>query len=645
MKIGIIGNPNVGKTTVFNYLTGLNQKVSNWPGVTVEKKVGTFSFSDKDFMIVDLPGIYDFDDSIESRIAFEALLKDVDSVLYIGDSTKIARSLYLLLHIMEIGKPVAMILNYKDIALKQGIDINLKKMEDVLNIPIIQVNARDRKEIDLIKEFVYNSFTLNNVSYKQNIIFSHLSNYLNKTKIDFDFPKFYVVFGLKNVELGEISDKLKEYIESIRLNISKDSKDSFQFISETVYSIAYGMEREFLKRHLPVEEKVDISNKLDRIITNKYLGLPIFAFIMYSIFYLIFEIGNPISDILKNFFEYIKELIYGIHMNPIIISFITNGIINGVGSVLALLPNIVLMFFFMSILEDTGYLARAAFVMDSFMHRFKLHGKSFIPMFLGLGCNVPAIMGARIIESRVDRLITILITPFMSCSARLPVYILFTSIFFKKNQGLVVFSLYFLGIIVAIISANIFRKMFKFEERLDLIMELPIYQAPQLRKLLYHMWERALIYIKKASAIIFLSSLFIWFLSSIPFGVEYASKDAWISKIGEFLSFVFTPAGFGFWQAAVSLIFGIFAKETVVSSMTGFFGGIEKINHVLPLFFSPLSAYAFLVMTLLYIPCIATISVIRSEAGTKWAVFSVLYTLFVGWIFAVAIYQIGSIFS
>ncbi|HOJ49654.1 MAG TPA: ferrous iron transport protein B [Spirochaetota bacterium] len=650
MKIGIIGNPNVGKTTIFNYLTGLNQKVGNWPGVTVEKKEGVFTYNGIEFKIIDLPGIYELDNSLEAKIAIDAMIDEVEGIIYIGDSTKIGRSLYLLLHILQLGKPVSLILNYKDFAAKQGIEVDIESLSRILNINILQINARDEKNLEFIQDFIYNSFVSKTSHITKNSVLSHLETFVDKEKLSkLGINEFYSILFLKDVVTPKtefIYQKVKENINYLKNIIEKNTgKTSYEIISETIYSISYSIEKEVIKKHIPIEDRLAISNNIDKVVTNKYFGIPIFAFIMYIMFFLVFEIGNPISGLFKSFFETIGVFIDGKDINPVLKSFLSSGIINGIGSVLVLLPNIVLMFLFMSILEDSGYLARAAFVMDSFMHRFNLHGKSFIPMFLGFGCNVPAIMATRIIESRVDRLITILITPFMSCSARLPVYIMFTGIFFKEKQGLVVFSLYFIGIIVAIISANIFKRIFKDEERFGFIMELPLYQIPQIKKLILHMWERALIYIKKAGSIIFLSSIIIWALSSFPFNVEYASEDTYIARIGKVISFIFIPAGFGFWQASVSLIFGIFAKETVVSTMTNFFGGIDDVSHRLQLYFSPLSAYSFLIMTLLYMPCIATISVIKAEAGTRWAIFSLFYTLFVGWLLSTIIYQVGKILN
>jgi len=380
------------------------------------------------------------------------------------------------------------------------------------------------------------------------------------------------------------------------------------------------------------------------------LGIPLFLFFMYLLFQMVFTLGSPIADLIDGFFgklaESAKLFFENQNLPGWLGSLVSDGIISGVGSVLVFLPNIMLLFLGISILEDSGYLARAAFVMDRFMHALGLHGKSFIPMLLGFGCNIPGIMATRTLESRKDRILTILVNPLMSCSARLPVYTLFASAFFPKHQGLVVFSLYLLGIVLAIFVAKVFKHIFFKGEVSPLVMELPPYRVPTIRNVLLSMWTRSSLFVKKAGTIIFLAVVLVWLLSSLPLGVEYAGGSSLIGKLGKILAPLFKPAGFGFWQAAVALLFGILAKEVVVGTLGTLYGASEEsLKEVLLEQFSPLSAYAFLIMTLIYIPCIASIATIKRETNWKWTALAVSYSLILGWVLSVLFYQIGRLFT
>jgi len=371
---------------------------------------------------------------------------------------------------------------------------------------------------------------------------------------------------------------------------------------------------------------------------------------MYLLFQLVFTLGSPLADLIDGFFGRLAEnaevFFEKQNLPSWVGSLVSDGIISGVGSVLVFLPNIMLLFLGISILEDSGYLARAAFVMDRFMHALGLHGKSFIPMLLGFGCNIPGIMATRTLESRKDRILTILVNPLMSCSARLPVYTLFASAFFPKNQGLVVFSLYLLGIVLAIFVAKVFKHMFFKGEVAPLVMELPPYRVPTLRNVLLSMWTRSSLFIKKAGTIIFLGVVLVWILSSLPLGVEYAGENSLIGRLGKILAPLFKPAGFGFWQAGVALLFGILAKEVVVGTLGTLYGASEEgLKEVLLEQFTPLSAYAFLIMTLIYIPCLASIATIKRETNWRWTTLAVSYSLILGWVLSVLFYQIGRFFS
>ncbi len=423
--------------------------------------------------------------------------------------------------------------------------------------------------------------------------------------------------------------------------------DMETWMIERRYDFIRGLLKESLKASKIKEEELTISDKIDKVLTNRFLGIPIFLIVMWATFEATFTIGGWFADYIDMFFGWLSTVtatgMGAIQAPAWLTSLLTDGLIGGVGTVLIFLPNIMILFLAIAILEDSGYMARAAFVMDKLMHAIGLHGKSFIPMIIGFGCNVPAIMSTRTLSSEKDRILTILINPFISCSARLPIYILFTSIFFKNNQGTIVFSLYLLGIVVAILSAKIFKPIFFKHETAPLIMELPPYRVPTVKTTLIHMWERSSAFLKKAGTVIVAGVVLVWFLSSFPTSAEYASQQTLIGHLGTFLAPIFKPAGFGFWQAGVALFFGVIAKETVVGTMGTLFGGSSNLMSTLPHYFTPLSAYSFMIMSLLYIPCIASIGAIYKETNWKWATFSVVYSLGVGWTFAVLFYQIGSL--
>jgi ferrous iron transport protein B len=422
-------------------------------------------------------------------------------------------------------------------------------------------------------------------------------------------------------------------------------EEAEMLIADGRYGFISGLLKDTLTK--PPVERRSFSDKLDKIIINRWLGIPIFLALMYGIFQLVFTLSVPFMDWIDAFFGWLGG--YAANVTPDWLgSLLADGIIGGVGSVLVFIPPIFLLFIAISILEDSGYMARAAFVMDRLMHKIGLHGRSFIPMILGFGCNIPGIMACRTIENPRDRLTTILINPFMLCGARLPIFVLLVGAFFPSNQGLVMFSMYLIGILVAIIFAFIFRKTILKGESGHFVMELPPYRLPTISGVLIHMWERGKMFLAKAGTIIFGVVVVVWFLSSMPWGVEYASADSWIGQIGSFFAPIFSPAGFGQWQASVSLIFGFLAKEVVVGTMGAIFAVEEGIlggTIAAQLGWTPLVAFAFMVFCLLYVPCVAALGAIRGETKSwKWTGFAALYTTVVAWVLAVLIYQIGSLF-
>lgn len=421
--------------------------------------------------------------------------------------------------------------------------------------------------------------------------------------------------------------------------------DAEVLVADARYGYISGLLKDVVRK--PPIERVRFSDKLDKIFLNRWLGIPIFLALMYGVFQLVFTLSVPFMDWIDAFFGWLGG--YAAGVSPAWLgSLLADGIIGGLGSVLVFIPPIFLLFIAISILEDSGYMARAAFVMDRLMHKIGLHGRSFIPMILGFGCNIPGIMACRTIENPKDRLTTILVNPFMLCGARLPIFVLLVGAFFPAHQGLVMFSMYVLGILVAIGAAFLFRKTILKGESGHFVMELPPYRLPTVSGVFIHMWERGKMFLAKAGTLIFAAVIVIWFLSSMPWGVEYASADSWMGHIGNFFAPIFAPAGFGQWQAASSLVFGFLAKEVVIGSMGAMFvveEGLLGGALTAQLGWTPLIAMAFMVFSLLYMPCVAAIGAVRGETKSwKWAGFTALYTTVIAWVLAVLVFQIGSLF-
>ncbi|MGB9682368.1 MAG: ferrous iron transport protein B [bacterium] len=664
--VALAGNPNSGKTSIFNELTGSHQYVGNWPGVTVEKKEGKFTWKGYEINVVDLPGTYSLSAySIDETIARNFIVEEQpDAVIVVIDSSNLARNLYLALEVLELGANVILDLNMIDEAERKGLKIDIEKISSFFNVPVVETVAVTGKGIQHLKETIIEAIGIKRnefkIDYGEEIEreIEHLSEFIKSEKVSLRFPLRWFIIKLlegdtqiiKEAGLLDISDKIEKKLQESMMRLEKQlDSDVETFIVEKRYGIIEGLIKECVERQIGIEERLTISDKIDKIVTNKYLGIPIFLLMMWLTFQLVFKLGEPIVGIIELFFDWLGKTISlwftSIGLPNWIISLVRDGIISGVGSVLVFLPNILLLFLAISILEDSGYMARVAFVMDRLMHALGLHGKSFIPMILGFGCNVPAIMACRTLESEKDRILTILVIPLMSCTARLPIYALFASVFFPKNQGWVIFSLYVLGIVLAILVARIFKRIFFKHEVAPLIMELPPYRLPQIKGVFIHMWERGSQFLKKAGSIIFAGVVIIWLLASLPFGVEYASGESLIGRVGNVLAPLLKPAGFGFWQAGVALFFGLLAKEVVIGTLGTVYGvGETGLTGAISQNFTSLSAYSFMVMSLIYIPCIATIGVIKRETNWKWTGLAIGYSLILGWILAVLIYQIGKLF-
>ena len=662
LKIGLAGNPNVGKTTLFNTLTGLNQHVGNWPGKTVAQAKGHYKHNGNEVEVIDLPGNYALSaHSIEEIVSRDFIVEeDSDVIVNIIDAANIERNLYLTVQMMELGANLVVALNMNKYAQDKGYTIDANKLSELLGVPVVEIEANS----DIGKEELLNTIEYaaqNPVNTTERLVYNNelkehiaeLQAVIEEDKNLLDVPSSWL--AIKLLENDEI---VEEKIEgsSKRINIlaqTKRVKDHLQGIfgegsEEVIANARYAFIDGLLKESLtkPSSPIASISEKIDRIVTNRILGFPIFILIMYAMFEIVFTFGAPFQDLIDEFFGILGDAIVASLGETMLSSFLVNGLIGGVGGVLVFLPQIILLFLIISFLEDCGYLARAAFVMDKLMHKFVgLHGKAFIPMLLGFGCGVPGIMATRTMENEKDRLITMLIVPFMSCSARMPVYLLLVGAFFAANESLVILSLYLLGIIVAVIVAFILRKTTFKEMSAPFVMELPDYKLPTIRGILMHTLEKSWGFIRKAGTIILVASIVIWMLSYFPAGVEYGSQESAIGTIGTVIAPVFAPLGFGEWQPAVALAFGLVAKEVVVGTFSSLFGVAEEgagIAAAMHGIFTPLTAYVFMVFVLLYIPCFAALGAIKQETGGwKYPLIMSGVTLVTAYVVSFIVYMVG----
>ncbi|MEG1255716.1 ferrous iron transport protein B [Clostridium sp.] len=586
--IALIGNPNVGKTTLFNTLTGSNQYVGNWAGVTVDKKEGYLT---KDIKIIDLPGIYAMDTfSNEEKVSKDFLYTDeVDLIINIIDGSNLERNLYLTSQLTQFNKPILLVVNMIDVAKSEGIHIDYKELSKKLGVKIMPISASKGEGVKELKELLQaDSFSNLDCTINQKHNFSVL-----------DEKQTY------------------SYIESILNNCVDGKKSTTNTITE----------------------------KIDSIVLNKFLAYPIFLGIMFLIFKFTFDwVGGPLQELAdrlinENFISLIEIPLA--HTTPWFQSLITDGIVGGVGAVIVFLPIILTLFVGISFLEDSGYMARTAFIMDRLMRKLGLSGKAFIPLLMGFGCSVPGIMSARTLESEKDRKLTALIIPFMSCNARLPVYALFASALFASHESLVIFGLYILGVLVAFLMAFIFKNtIFKKDEE-PFIIELPEYKLPELRSLMLHTWEKGKGFLKKAGTLIFAVSVLVWFLSNFSMNGMVDINESFLASIGNFIAPIFKPLGFGTWENSVALLTGLMAKEVVIGTMGVLYTG-DLVTQIAA-GFTVASGISFLVFTLLYTPCVSVIATFKKEFSGKFAMFSVVYQFAVAWIFSFGIYQIMSI--
>lgn len=662
LTIALAGNPNCGKTSLFNLLTKSRQHIGNWPGVTVEKKEGTLKFKGESYKVIDLPGTYSLGAYSEDEIvARNYILKDKpDVVINVVDATNLERNLYLTTQLIEMGANVVIALNMIDQAESLNIEIDTNKLSKRLGVPIIKTSALKNRGIEeLIETSIHSKKNekLININYGEDIEneIKNLSYLLEAYKNKLEFPvnwtalkllenDEYIKDKVKQLNSPSIFTKLEESNKTIEKNIGFEADMS---IVDKRYSFISSITEDVIKK--PSKKQVTTTEKIDKIVTNKYLGIPIFALIMYCLYELTFIIGAGIQewfgDLIAKAGVIVSDFIANMGAPELLVGFINDGLFGGVGAVLSFLPLIMVMYFLLGLLEDSGYMARAAYVMDRFMRGLGLHGKTFVSMIVSVGCNVPGIMSTRTLENKKDRMIAILINPFISCGARMPIYAVFVEAFFPTHQGLVLFSLYVLGIIVALISGKIFSKTLFKSESSYFVMELPAYRMPSIKNVFLLMWEKAGAFFKKAGMIIFPMMIVLWALSVLPLGVEPNSEHSILGMIGSFVAPLFVLAGYGTWQAGVSLITGILAKESVVATMGMVYAGVEEgeaLINVIQQVFTPLSAISFLVMTLLYTPCLAALGAIKRETNSmKWTIFSAVYTFVIALVLSTLVYQVG----
>ena len=708
LVVALAGNPNAGKTTIFNNLTGANQHVGNYPGVTVEKKEGSLSFQGRPIRLIDLPGTYSLSAySIEEIIARNFIIDDKpDVVIDIVDASNIERNLYLTTQLLELGIPVIIALNMSDMARNRGLVTDEKKLSQLLGVPVVNTVGHKRHGMDELLQAAI-ELTDNNEDYRPASVSYHkefedelnqLTALFEEHRIKFEsYRPRWVALKLmegdteieKYIKRQTSGPKILEAADAGRRRIEALFGDSpATLISDRRYGFISGACSEATT--LTVHHRHDVSDKIDLALIHPILGLPIFAFLMWLMFNLTFTLGEKPMEWIEAAVSGLSDVMISLLPPGLLSSLIVDGIIGGVGGVLVFLPNIMLLFLAIALLEDTGYMARAAFVMDRVMHKIGLHGKSFIPMLIGFGCTVPALMSSRILEDKTDRLVTMHVTNFMSCGARLPVYILVCGAFWPHHAGNVVFSIYALGVLTAVGMVKLLRSTRFKGMSAPFIMELPPYRIPTLRSLVIHMWERSWLYLRKAGTIILGISIIMWFLMTFPvkdqFDRDYDSQIetaaqsyqsgritaeeqkriiasvegmkasesieySFAGRIGKFIEPVISPLGLD-WRLGIALFSGFAAKEVVVSTMGTIYGVGEVDEESSSLRqklssdpeYSPLIAYAFLVFILLYMPCMAAMAVFLRESGSlRELLFQVGYTTALAWIMAFIVYQGGKL--
>jgi ferrous iron transport protein B len=718
LTIALAGNPNSGKTTIFNNITGTRQKVGNWPGVTVAKKEGRVHKYGYDLKIIDLPGTYSLTPfSIEEIVARNYILDEQpDVVIDIIDASNLERSLYLATQLRELDCRVLFALNMADLARTRGMKIDGEKLSQLLDVPVVFTVGNKNEGIDvLLQEAIKLAETEATTPKKRNVKYSkdidgaiaRLRQFLEE-KANGQLPYNTRWTAIKLLEddkiikerilqsAGDNGLEILQTTQALRKHLEQRFDDDPQIVmTDERYGFIAGIIKEI--QTTSTQQRVDVSRNIDLVLTNRFIGFPIFLFFIWAMFQLTFTLGTYPMDWIDAGVGMLSAALAGLLPDNLFKALLLDGIIAGVGSVIVFLPNILILFFCIALFEDTGYMSRSAFLMDRIMHLIGLHGKSFIPMLMGFGCNVPAIMAARTLESEKDRILTILITPFMSCSAKLPVYIILAGAFFGARAGTVIFAIYLLGIVLSIITGRFFRSTLLRGADAPFVMELPPYRVPMLKSLLIHMWDRSKIFLKKMGKVILVGSVIIWALSVFPRNISYSvdydaesdriissytaklesaadserrqiekekekalldlekakqaehAEKSFIGLIGKISAPLFAPLGID-WRGGVALLTGFVAKEIVVSTLgvlhaVGDVESSEELKNALRAAgMTPLSALSMMVFVLLYLPCLATIATIRRETGSyKWMFFSIFYSTSIAWLTAFIVYQGGRI--
>ena len=699
MTVALAGNPNSGKTTIFNNITGARQHVGNYAGVTVERREGFRRFQGQDLLLVDLPGTYSLTaNSLDEIVARNVIIDEKpDLIVNILDASNLERNLYLALQLLELERPLVLALNMTDMAEKAGIRINSDVLRTRLGVPVVKlIGNRNQGTEELLqtvvessKRTIYRPFSIDYGAKIEAAIVEVTEALQNLTHVKFPIRWLAVKLLENDTEVQasllkiEGGSAVAAIVARVRNKTAVLLGEELEIaMAEARYRVVADIVAEFVDSSGRQEQTV--SDRIDRVLTHRVLGLPLFFGIMWLLFNVVFTVGEIPQGWIEDAVKWFSDLVSANLAEGELRSLLVDGIIGGVGSVLTFLPSILLLFFGIALLEDTGYMARAAFVMDRVMRAVGLHGKSFIPLLLGFGCSVPAVMGARTLYNKSDRMVTILVSPLMSCSARLPVYTLLIAAFFSENvAGSVLFSIYFLGISLAILMALVFRKWMFPGASEPFIMEMPPYHLPTLRSIAIHMWERSILYLKKAGTLILAASILIWFITNYPANVEY-SKDydaakgqiteqydevaakpllaqldqeqageklalSYAGQFGHFIEPVIKPLGFD-WKMGVGLVSAVAAKEVLVSTLATIYsvGDVEEDSQSLQealaadAAFSPLVAFSLMVFTLIYSPCLAVLAVVRRETNSwKWPAFSFVYSTTLAWIMSFVVYQGG----
>lgn len=667
MVFALVGNQNCGKTTLFNSLTGSNQHVGNFPGVTVDQKIGNINGA-KNASVVDLPGIYSLRPYTQEEIVTRDFIinEKPDGIINIVDATNIERNLYLSLQLLEMHIPMVIALNMMDEVRNNGGTINIPRITEMLGVPVVPISAAKNEGIpDLVSHAV---------DVAKNKVFPKIMDFcpqgpvhrcvhsvthqIEDHAIKFGIsPRFCATKLIENdkdfTKVLDLDENEKELIEHSVLEMETEcGMDRNAAIADMRYNFIEGICRVCVVKCKESKEHKR-SVKIDNILTNKYLAIPLFVLIMCAVFYLTFGvIGSFLSDLLASGIEKLANVVdkgltsYGV--NSVVHSLIIEGIFAGVGSVLSFLPIIVVLFFFLSVLEDTGYMARVAFVMDKLLRKIGLSGRSIVPMLIGFGCSVPAVMASRTLSSNRDRKMTIMLVPFMSCSAKIPIYTLFASAFFPKSSALVMIILYFSGILIGIIVALLLKSTVFRGKPVPFVMELPNYRIPSIKTVMLLMWDKSKDFLQRAFTVIFVATIIIWFLQKFDarFNVVSDSSESLLALIGKYLAPLFSPLGFGDWRITTSLISGFTAKEAVVSTLGVLTQtGNAELQNNLSTMFTSLSAASFLTFTLLYTPCVAAVAAIKRElASRSKTLLIVVFQCAIAWCAAFAVYNIGGLF-